>query len=58
MVAWIAVATGCHEGPGEVIRRLVDLPTDQGDGAARIERLTLDRLLVALSRLGERGPAT
>ncbi len=50
----IALPAGGHERLREVVRRLVDPPADQGDGAARIEGVTGDRLLVPLARLVQR----
>src|SRR5439155_15372992 len=50
----ITVPAGDHEGLREVICRFVDLPADQGDGAPRIESVTLDRLLVTRARLAQR----
>ena len=50
----IAVPAGGHEGPREAVRGLVDSPADQGDGAPRIERVTLDRRLGVPARLVER----
>ncbi len=46
----IAVAAGGHEGLREAVRGLVDLPADQGDGAPRVEGVTLDRRVVLLAR--------
>src|SRR5439155_23973372 len=50
----IAVPAGAHEGPCKAVCCLVDPPADQGDGAPRIERLTLDRRLVLPTRLVQR----
>ena len=45
----VPVPAGGQEGLREVIRRLVDPPAHQGDGAPCIEGVTLDRLLVPLA---------
>ena len=50
----VPVPAGGQEGLREVIRRLVDPPAHQGDGAPRIEGVTFDRLLFTLARLVER----
>ncbi len=50
----IAVPAGDQQGLREVIRRFVDPPADKGDGAPRIEGVTLDRLVVPLARLLQR----
>jgi len=50
----IGVQAREHERPRAVVRRLVDPPADQGDGAPRIEGATLDSLLASLARLVQR----
>src|SRR3989454_292329 len=50
----IAVPARDHEGLREVVRRLIDPSADQGDGAPRIESVTLDRPLVPPTRFIQR----
>src|SRR2546427_9665463 len=50
----IAVPARAHEGPGEVVRRLVDPSADHRDRAPRIEGLTLNRRLFPPARLLQR----
>ena len=50
----VAVSARDHEGLREVVRRFVDPPADQRDGAPCVERVTFDCLLVQLARLVQR----
>jgi hypothetical protein len=51
----IAVAAGRHEGLRAEICRFAQAAPDEGNGAARVERMTLDTVLAQLARLGQ-GP--
>ena len=46
----IAVAARGHQGLGAEIGRFGEVAADEGDGAARVERVTLDAMLAELAR--------